>query len=197
LRNDRAFPPPTVALIRAHAGGTRARTPQVIHGPKKGVRALLKKGQLGWPRQSRAAGSGGRAGSIERHYQGNDADEHPRNRHKKTPTILAGRSGPVRKANEAPPDASLHRCGSHSAVRFERPIARRAPQTPRATRLPFACQLSMTVPTRSVLFASEVPSTAHHDSIRLVTDLARNCRLRGPDHGGGKRRDGITALSHS
>jgi hypothetical protein len=31
-----------------------------------------------------AAGSGGRAGSIERHYQGNDADKHPRNRHEKS-----------------------------------------------------------------------------------------------------------------
>jgi len=46
----------------------------------------------------------------------------------------------------------------------------------------------MTVPTCWVLFASEVPSTGHYDSIGLVTDLTRNCRLRGPDQGGGKRR---------
>src|SRR5215469_10814719 len=75
--------------------------------------------------------------------------------------------GPVRKANEAPPDASLHRCRSRPALRFQRPIARRAPQTPRATRLPFACQLSMTVPIRSVLASGLLANYSMQASIRL------------------------------
>ena len=73
----------------------------------------------------------------------------------KKPPTRAGQVGPVQKANEAPPDASLRRCRSRPALRFQRPIARRAPETPRAMRLPFACQLSMTVPFRPVLLLAD------------------------------------------
>jgi hypothetical protein len=74
-------------------------------------------------------------------------------------TMLAGPSGTVQKANEAPPDALLHllhRCKSLPALPFQRRVARRAPQTPCAMWLPFACQFSMTAPFRPVLLLAHL-----------------------------------------